>query len=93
MKKYITLKSILDKELKNPGFKKEFNKQEILIRTAINIAKLREKHHMTQKQFADKLHTSQQAVSRIEKGNYNPSLVTLESIAEAFHKRVVVRFV
>ena len=93
MKKSISLKSMLKKELKNSKFKSEFDKQEILIRTAINIAKLREKHHMTQKQLAKKLHTSQQAISRIEKGDYNPSLATLENIAEVFHKKLLVKFV
>jgi len=93
MKGTIKFNDYLKSELKNPKFKKEFDRQDPLVRTAIKIAMLREKHHMTQKGLAKKLHTSQAAISRIERGDYNPSLETIEKIAEVFHKRIELNFV
>ncbi len=49
-----------------------------------NLKRLREKVGMTQKELADKLFVSPQAVSRWENGDTEPSVATLDSIAEIF---------
>ena len=48
--------------------------------------------NLTQKQLAQRSGVSQANISKIENGNYHPSLSTLKRIADALGKRLVVRF-
>ena len=48
--------------------------------------------NLTQKQLAQRSGVSQANISKIENGNYHPSLSTLKRIAEALGKRLVVSF-
>ena len=60
----------------------------------MKIAKLREKKGRSQQQMAKLMGTSQQAVSRIESGEYEGfTLKTLERIAEATGTKVKIEFV
>ena len=47
---------------------------------------------LTQKQLAQRSGVSQANISKIENGNYHPSLSTLKRIAGALEKRLVVSF-
>ena len=47
---------------------------------------------LTQKQVAQRSGVSQANISKIENGNYHPSLSTLKRIAGALGKRLVVSF-
>ena len=48
--------------------------------------------NLTQKQLAQRSGVSQANISKIENGNYHPSLSTLKRIAGALGKRLVVSF-
>ena len=48
--------------------------------------------NLTQKQLAQRSGVSQSNISKIEHGNYHPSLSTLKRIADALGKRLVVSF-
>lgn len=48
--------------------------------------------NLTQKQLAQRSGVSQANISKIENGNYRPSLSTLKRIADALGKRMVVSF-
>ena len=48
--------------------------------------------NLTQKQLAQRSGVSQANISKIEHGNYHPSLSTLKRIADALGKRLVVSF-
>ena len=48
--------------------------------------------NLTQKQLAQRSGVSQSNISKIENGNYQPSLSTLKRIAGAVGKRLVVSF-
>ena len=48
--------------------------------------------YLTQKQLAQRSGVSQANISKIENGNYHPSLSTLKRIAGALGKRLVVSF-
>jgi transcriptional regulator with XRE-family HTH domain len=61
---------------------------------AMRIAELREQKGISQQQLAKLMGTSQQAISRIESGEYDGfTLKTLEKIAEATGMCVKVEFV
>ena len=49
-----------------------------------NIKNQRTKKGLTQKDLADRLHVTPQAISRWEKGDVEPSLGTVKDMAEIF---------
>jgi predicted transcriptional regulator len=87
-------KSIFEKKMEKPGFKKMYEaiEQDMLI--GEEIAKLRHEQHMTQAVLARKARTSRPAIARYESGAYTRyNLQTLRRIAGAFGKHVKVSFV
>ena len=84
----------LKEDLKNHEFKKAFDEQEVLSSLAIQIAKMRHRKGLSQKELAERLKTTQQTVSRLEDpDNKSYSLITLIKLARAFHKELEVRFI
>lgn len=94
MKSTVKFKEYLQKEFKNPEFKKAFDEEEIYASLAIQTAKIREEKGLTQGELARRLHTTQQTVSRLENPhNKSYSLKTLIKLAMALNKRLKVDFV
>ncbi len=58
---------------------------------AKSIIALRLRRGLTQKELAERVHTTQSAISRLESGSAKPSLATLERLAKALDARVVAR--
>lgn len=84
----------LKEDLKDPEFKMAFDEEEIYASLAIQIAKIREKEGLTQKELARRLHTTQQTVSRLEDiHNKSYSLQTLIKLSHALNKRLEVELV
>jgi DNA-binding XRE family transcriptional regulator len=89
-----TFRNRLREDLKNPEFKAHYQEERQALKLAMKIAKLREKKGLSQQQMAKLMGTSQQAVSRIESGEYEGfTLKTLEKIAEATGTKVKIEFV
>ena len=89
-----TFQSRLREDLKDPEFRAYFEEERRALQLSMKIAKLREKKGLTQAEFAKLMGTSQQAVSRIESGEYEGfTLKTLEKIAEATGTRLKIDFV
>lgn len=89
-----TFRSRLSEDLKDPEFKTHYQEERQALKLAMKIAKLREKKGLCQQQMAKLMGTSQQAVSRIESGEYEGfTLKTLEKIAEATGTKVKIEFV
>ena len=84
----------LKEDLKDPAFKKAFDEETVFVDLAIQIAKLREETGCSQKELAQRLHTSQQMISRLEDPhNGSFSLKTLIKLARAFNKTVSINFI
>lgn len=84
------------KALKDPAVRKALRESEDdpAVAIALQLIRLREKHGWTQSQLAKRLHTSQQAIARLESLSYaGYTLKVLEKIAGAFHKRLKIQFV
>lgn len=93
MGKFRTFNQRLKKDLKNNEFKKAFEEEDLPARIAIQIAKLREKTHLTQKQLSTLMHTSQQNISRLEQpDNERLTIRTLQKLAKVFHRELIVQF-
>lgn len=94
MKGTVKFDDYLKKELKDPEFKKAFDEEEIYASLAIQIAKVRQKKHLTQEELARRLHTTQQTVSRLEDvHNKSYSLHTLVKLAQALGKKLEVQLI
>jgi len=89
-----TFQSRLKEDTKDSEFKAHYEEEKQALKLAIKIAELREKKGLSQQQLAKLMGTSQQAISRIESGEYEGfTLKTLEKIAEATGMRVKIEFV
>jgi len=79
--------------LKDPEFKKEYEKLEPEYRIIRQILALRRKKNLTQEQLAKLTGAKQSSIARIESGRHNPSLRILGKIAEALDTELDVRFI
>lgn len=83
----------LDEQLKDPVFAERFEKAGEAWDVALQLAALREKAGLSQKELAHKLHTSQQNISRLESPSYEGhSLAMLRRVAEVLGATVRVTF-
>lgn len=78
--------------LKNPEFKKLYEESRIEYEIARAIIRARIERGLTQKQLADKLHTRQSVISRVEGANTTPSISFLKRLAAAFNTTLQVQF-
>lgn len=83
----------LEKQLKNPSFAERFKRAGEAWDVALQIAALRQRAGLSQKDLAKLLKTSQQQISRLESPGYEGhSLSMLRRVAEVLHARVRVTF-
>ncbi|MFA7365437.1 MAG: helix-turn-helix transcriptional regulator [Patescibacteria group bacterium] len=76
-----TLEKLKEKLLKNNGYRREINKQDLSFEIAESIIDARIRKGITQKELAKKLKTKQSGIARLESGRNYPSFKTLEKIA------------
>ena len=83
----------LNEQLKDPEVKKEYDAlaPEFAIIQAMIDA--RQASGLTQKQLADKTGIAQADISKLEHGNANPSLKTLQRLAAGMGMRIKIEFV
>jgi DNA-binding XRE family transcriptional regulator len=79
--------------LKNKEVQDELKKNEADYKIIEEIIMARREKNLTQKDLAKLIGTRQSNISRLESGNYNPSLDFLNKIAHAVGKELVVRIV
>ena len=90
----INLEEFIKENFKTKEDKKCLEREYKLASIALNIAELRTKRGLSQKELAKIMHTKQQYISRIEHPqNENITLATLNTVAEVFHKKLLVKFV
>ena len=82
----------LKKELKNPEFKKYYDEYGKQLEIAYQILKLRKKKKMSQLELAKRIGTKQSNIARIETGQQNFSVDTLEKIADALDCKLNIHF-
>ncbi len=82
----------LNEQLSDPEFKKEYDalRPEFAIIQAIIDA--RQTTGMTQKELSEKTGITQADISRLESGSANPSLKTLQRLAEGMGMRLKLEF-
>ncbi|OGE64975.1 hypothetical protein A3I48_04360 [Candidatus Daviesbacteria bacterium RIFCSPLOWO2_02_FULL_36_7] len=80
------------KLLKNPEFKKLYEETRPEFEIARAVIHARIEKGLTQKQLADRLHTRQSVISRVERANTTPSLSFLKRLAAALNTTLQVQF-
>ncbi len=83
----------LAEQLKDPAFAARFERAGEAWDVALQLADLRQKSGLSQKDLARILKTSQQQISRLESPSYEGhSLSTLRRVARALHARIRIVF-
>jgi len=87
-----TLQSALAEKMKNPEFKAEYEalEPEFVIMQAMIDARI--SAGLTQKQLSERAGIAQGDISKMESGNANPSLRTLQRLAGAMNARLRIEF-
>ncbi|MFH0985129.1 MAG: helix-turn-helix transcriptional regulator [Candidatus Omnitrophota bacterium] len=94
MKSMRKFRDRLKEDLQDKNFKKAFDEEDVFARLAVEIAKVREEQGISQRELAERLHTTQQTVSRLENPrNRSFSLSTLIKLAKVFHKSLEIHLV
>lgn len=76
----------------NEEDKKYFELDDILVGIAVKIIKYRIKNNLSQKELAAKLGISQAMVSKLESGDYNPTVKMLYEIAQKLGFELEIEF-
>jgi ribosome-binding protein aMBF1 (putative translation factor) len=92
MRKYRTHKEVLAEFMKDPEFRKGYEALRPKYEAISAVIRERIKNGLTQKELAEKIKTKQSNISRFESGRVIPSLNFLNKIAQAFNKRLEIRF-
>ncbi len=83
----------LEKNMKDPEFRKEWEAQELEYQIQEELIKARIACNMTQSELAEKSGIRQSNISRIENGNAVPKLDTLCALASAMGKKIRIAIV
>ena len=86
------LNDYIKDQRKNPEFRKAYDDLEPECEIVRALIAARNEQNITQKELAERTGLSQSHISRLESGNYNPSLKFLKRIAAGLGKEVTVSF-
>jgi len=86
------VKDLLAQQLKDPEFRQEYNRLQPWGAALDVMLAARKDEGLTQKQLAERSGIDQAEISRIETGEANPTVKTLQRLAEAMGMRLVVSF-
>ncbi|MYV05786.1 helix-turn-helix domain-containing protein [Furfurilactobacillus rossiae] len=93
MKKSYDLDEYVAGQLKDPEFKREYDKADREIVAALAVKNLREEMGISQRELAQVSGTAQSTIVRIENGNLDLKLSTLQKIAQSVGKELEIRLV
>lgn len=78
---------------KDPEVLEELKNLDLEYQIKSQIITLRKEKKLTQKELAELIGDKQSNISRLESGNYNPTLAKLKKIADCLNQRLDIRFV
>ncbi len=86
--KTISISKLKGELLKNKDFRLEYESQNPEFQIACQIIEARIKKDMSQAELADKIHSGQAVISRLEGLNSKPSLSLLTKVAKALDTKI-----
>ena len=90
--KDITLNDYLKEQLRDPEFRKEWEKSEAAYQVTKVLIEARLKDKISQRELAKKAGTTQAVISRIENMSVSPSIGLLQRIADSLGKKLEIKF-
>lgn len=87
------MKDFLKKQLKDPEFKKEYDALDAEFSIVQAMLDARKNAGLTQKDLAAKTGIAQADISKLESGRGNPSLRTLQRLADGMGMKLKLEFV
>ncbi len=87
-----TFEQLKEELLRDPEMRKGYDALGPRYELIARIIEGRIKCGLTQSQLAKKIGTKQSAISRLESGNYNPSIQLLEKVAKALNTTLTITF-
>ena len=91
-KKMIPVEDSIAEWHKDPAYVKAYNALEDEFSLAKAMIEARTHANLTQEQLADRMHTTQAVIARLESGRVKPSTRTLERLAAATGMRLRISF-
>ena len=82
----------LKEMMEDEDFRKEYETLQPQYEVVKQIISAREELHITQKDLAERTGIRQSNISRLERGNYNPSVEFLRKIAKGLGKELHIGF-
>lgn len=82
----------LEEQLKDPDFKKEYDALEPEFAIIQAMIDARKSTGMTQQELAKRTGIAQADISKLENGNANPSIRTLQRLAAGMDMRIIIKF-
>ncbi len=92
-RKHLNFSDFKKQLLKDPKVKEEYDRLQPEYALIEAVFKARMKSGLTQEMLAKKIGTKQSVISRLEKGDANPTVSFLKKMAKAFSTRLEIRFV
>ncbi len=86
-------RNYLNEQLKDPEFKKEWDRLEPEFNMMQAMIDARKRNNMTQKELAERTGIDQSDISKIETGNANPTLAVLKRLAEGMDMVLKLEFI
>ncbi len=86
-------REFLNEQLKDPGFKQEYENLEPEFDIIRAMIEARRKQHITQKELSERTGITQADISRIENGIRNPSLDMIKRLAKGMGMRLKLEFI
>ncbi len=83
----------LDEQFKDPEFKSEWDELEPEYQVIRAMIEARQEKNITQKELSDLTGIAQADISRLENGNANPSLRTLQRLAAGLGMTIKLEFI
>lgn len=88
----VSFEEVKTELLQEEEFREEYEKLRPRYEAIEQIVKARKEQKITQEELARRIGTQKSNISRLESGNYNPSLDLLIKIAEALGKKLNIQF-
>ncbi|MFU2387580.1 MAG: helix-turn-helix domain-containing protein [Phascolarctobacterium sp.] len=86
-------RNYLNRQLQRPSFKAEWDTLQPELTIAQAMIDARKESGLTQKQLSERTGIAQADISKLERGNANPSLRTLQRLAAGMGMNVKIEFV
>lgn len=93
IRKMITHEEVKRELMKDPEFRKEWEKSEPHYQLMRAIIKARIEKNLTQKELARRAKTTQAVISRVQNASVSPTLDLVQRIAGAMGKKLEIKFV